>query len=836
MSSASQPPWRATATKSRPPRPPPRPSPPPPPPPPSHSSSAKRRHHGSVSGSGGVHSTAKWGSYGSEKPAKKGLKLAATGTNRFTLVPKAHAPRDSAFSLVRLFGRESTPAVIHVQRDSPPITCGRAAHCDVVLNVKHVSRTHLELHAQRDKEGKPILVLYDVSCNGTWINGQKLSPKCLVRLQTGDVLTFLSPEEEQDNPDSPSFRFFEGQAGRHHGSVSASGGVHSTAEWCSSGGEKPAKKRRIDSGCSSDSETSADDDCPHSSMPSANRLHHGNVSGSGGVHSTAAGSSTDGLEPKKEHSVYSGSSTVSETVTDDGSQHSIAPITILFIDVGDVEDQLKGHILEDERLDPDPNTMEDIEELVQEVRPGIYVKPRLVKCQETEWHIGNQLDWEEVSQEFIPLQNTPYSGFMTTWRRLTPCNSIMNFFFVRIPECHRESIYYVNYNKRADIARNIFLLLDKAKPPFLVIGNLGFALATLIRFLQQFDDDNGLRLEDRLQIICSADQKLMCLFKNKESQIISQKELKGNPECLCIDISWTGSGIKQSTARNDHSDITSVSRREHYLKMMTLSDNCEEILGAQKHFNEILSRDMKLRPVVSSSSKPNYTGVIDVDATLKTLDDSFNLLKQARAQAGVYQSNRTLEKHEFQVAHDWLHKRFRDYFIENEDLNNRVHAAAANDLKGKQKQALLKETRGAFKVWKRSLVGNHEFLMAVLRHGYFDAKTQQDLLQAVLQERSKKNDEDQPSQRERKELKRAAQAARKTLRDARKLEAEDIPDSDLSRSQIQLLRDLDLGVLQANMVKANKAYKHGEGVEIRTREDAAVLRMSCNQLDAYYDR
>ena len=74
------------------------------------------------------------------------------------------------------------------------------------------------------------------------------------------------------------------------------------------------------------------------------------------------------------------------------------------------------------------------------------------------------------------------------------------------------------------------------------------------------------------------------------------------------------------------------------------------------------------------------------------------------------------------------------------------------------------------------------------------------------------------------------------MRDARKLEAEDIPDSDLSRSQIQLLRDLDLGVLQANMVKANKAYKHGEGVEIRTREEAAVLRMSCNQLDAYYDR
>ena len=74
------------------------------------------------------------------------------------------------------------------------------------------------------------------------------------------------------------------------------------------------------------------------------------------------------------------------------------------------------------------------------------------------------------------------------------------------------------------------------------------------------------------------------------------------------------------------------------------------------------------------------------------------------------------------------------------------------------------------------------------------------------------------------------------MRDARKLDAKDIPERDLSKSQIQMLHDLDIGVLEANMVKMNKAYKHGDGVEIRTREDAAVLRMTCNKLDAYYDR
>ena len=116
-------------------------------------------------------------------------------------------------------------------------------------------------------------------------------------------------------------------------------------------------------------------------MPSANRRHHGSVSGSGGVHSTAAGSSTGGVEPAKKRRVDSGTSTDSETSTDDGSQHSIAPISLFFTDVGFVEDKLQGHIMEDSRHSPDPVTMDDIDELVSEVGPEIYVKPQLVKTE-----------------------------------------------------------------------------------------------------------------------------------------------------------------------------------------------------------------------------------------------------------------------------------------------------------------------------------------------------------------------------------------------------------------------------------------------------------------------
>ena len=225
-------------------------------------------------------------------------------------------------------------------------------------------------------------------------------------------------------------------------------------------------------------------------MPSANRRHHGSVSGSGGVHSTAAGSFTGGVEPAKKPSVDSGSSSDSETSTDDGSQHSIAPTSLLFTDVGFVEDKLQGHIMEDSRHSPDPITVDDINELVSEVGPQIYVKPHLVKIQKTEWllSICQKTEWEEVGHQFIPLQNTPYDGCLTTLRRSTPCKTILKLFNVRIPECQHDSIYFLNQTKRADIARTIFALLDKEKAPFLVIGNLGFALATLLRCLRQFDE------------------------------------------------------------------------------------------------------------------------------------------------------------------------------------------------------------------------------------------------------------------------------------------------------------------------------------------------------------
>ena len=74
------------------------------------------------------------------------------------------------------------------------------------------------------------------------------------------------------------------------------------------------------------------------------------------------------------------------------------------------------------------------------------------------------------------------------------------------------------------------------------------------------------------------------------------------------------------------------------------------------------------------------------------------------------------------------------------------------------------------------------------------------------------------------------------MKDARKLADKDPPESELSCQQIQLLVELNSGLLKKNVLENNKAYGHGEGVKIITKEEAAVFRMSCNALDAYFDR
>ena len=85
--------------------------------------------------------------------------------------------------------------------------------------------------------------------------------------------------------------------------------------------------------------------------------------------------------------------------------------------------------------------------------------------------------------------------------------------------------------------------------------------------------------------------------------------------------------------------------------------------------------------------------------------------------------------------------------------------------------------------------------------------------------------ESQKAGKQAKKLAETVDRARKNTYKAQKLERE------LSHQQVKLLKDLQCGVLEKNKRQANEAYGHGDDIKVISREQAAVVRMSMNQLE-----
>ena len=115
--------------------------------------------------------------------------------------------------------------------------------------------------------------------------------------------------------------------------------------------------------------------------PAKNRQVDSGSSGRGGVHSTAAGSSTGGgsqhstataMEPAKKRRVDSGSnggpsgrSNAAGTSTGGGSQDSTATTSLLFADAGYFHKELKNHLIASPRQDAVESAREEIEEVLK---------------------------------------------------------------------------------------------------------------------------------------------------------------------------------------------------------------------------------------------------------------------------------------------------------------------------------------------------------------------------------------------------------------------------------------------------------------------------------------
>ena len=538
------------------------------------------------------------------------------------------------------------------------------------------------------------------------------------------------------------------------------------------------------------------------------------------THSGSSHSTPIGMNPQKKCRAAFGDSTASS------SQHSTMTTTLLFADVAAVDSELQDHLVESARISQTEDLMSEVDEVLKEFKPDIYVSPTLIKTKGIHWRLATE-SWRLDSQKYIPLQNvneslhTAYEGCLSTLRRFTPSDTVnvLKVFLVRLPKCKNTSTKYcLQGRNRAAVAKTIFNLLAKEEAPFLVLGNLGFTLASFLYFLEQFQDETHISLKDHIQMIQSEDCELTGIFKATKGECIQRQTFPSIQECLGIHIFWNcddrSGEVTQLTQSHKRDVVTLLSRRQHYLELLVAAENHADLRG---RLATIL-----LRPVVSST-----TGVIDVNKTLEKMDSNFELLKQARAWAGVETNNTPLCKEEFDTALAWLKDTFEKLYMENVDLKDRITLRRESNSAAftrTEKKKLRSHTRNAFKSWTHSLFGNHSFFMAVLRRGFFDASSQMELLIAVLQEEEFEASADRDStEHDKKKLREQALEARSKLRAARRLK--NLEPSQLLHADIQLLEELDSGLLVENVSAANQAYGHGEGIKHITKEEYAISRM-----------
>merc|ERR1719282_496779 len=114
------------------------------------------------------------------------------------------------FTLCRRSGSDTLPESVPLSGGSRPLVVGRAANCDVVLRIQHISKAHAQLHVQETDLGTWILMLQDTSSNGTWLNGEKVSPRRFHRVRPGDRVSFLPPSLGDTDLDPPIYELVSG--------------------------------------------------------------------------------------------------------------------------------------------------------------------------------------------------------------------------------------------------------------------------------------------------------------------------------------------------------------------------------------------------------------------------------------------------------------------------------------------------------------------------------------------------------------------------------------------------------------------------------------------------
>ena len=227
---------------------------------------------------------------------------------------------------------------------------------------------------------------------------------------------------------------------------------------------------------------------------------------------------------------------------------------------------------------------------------------------------------------------------------------------------------------------------------------------------------------------------------------------------------------------------------------------------------------------------------IDVKRSAALFTFTLELLRQIRRDVGVAQNNKTLESDEMTHALSKLKQTFEQHFMRNTDLQKKKTEIAS--LHGKQKASLRKDSRGAFKAWCRSLLGDYSVVLAILRHGIFDFSDLERCATFLRTERETRaagaGGVAQPARNH--ALRKQALQARRAIRDARKWRDWQKDGWQLKPSQNRQAILFENGELEKRMRDTNASYEFGLGADGHLSKERAMTLdvFTMQDLNSYF--
>jgi hypothetical protein len=583
-----------------------------------------------------------------------------------------------------------------------------------------------------------------------------------------------------------------------------------------------------------------------------------------------------------------------------GGEHPVAKCTILFADTGTVHRELQGKILDDRRQ---PVSIEAVQEYadecdadivvrVQELTPGgPIITARSLGWQELTPGVASQSSGNWQARAAVKWKLTPeYCATTFKLRRSTPCSEEIDLIVVRIikGKSNLPRVHFSNDQRKA-VAFALFKELKDALRPTIVLGNPGFALSSIVRFFQEYKNETNFDIAAHTQLLLSRDQELLCLHTARCNQTVLQLRRPTPDRIFTIQISSedTSSGGKHpaASAKDEHPcGVEDTSNGGQGALLTTRTQALLRFLSEASDGTETTEHlaSFLLRPVQDTSSGGQHPAAsasshgtcalkpVDIAESVGRWDRALALIEKARSHVGVTFANRTLTESDLLKALDWLQKScFEEHFMQNRELKENITWLEAYPGKytKAQKKKIKDDRRGAFRVWKHSLLGNTALFHAILHHGLFNLDDMREFMLAFFEcgpgaGKCGRNSDDAhlaASSRSKLEtLRSEALEARKSLKRAKQLanevehwtketgstialseqlyEAIDERGPALTREETKLLQELDSGKLEARCLEKNRAYGHGAGVESIPRHEAILFRVSCNRLDRHFNR